>query len=287
MTLFLQYVVSGLATGCTFALVATGFVAIYRVTQVVNFAQGAFAVIAGMAAASFLHRGVPHVASEALAILVAAAAGLVVGLIAIGRRGTPPLVSLIITLGLGIGAYAVIILLWGDQPVSFGGLPGQIRVGGVGVQVQFVLVVVVTALAYGGLAFFFGRTYLGKALTACSSNPRAARLLGIDTRVMGLVAFTLGGALGGLAGVLLTPLQPVSFDSDVSIAINGFAAAIFGGILRPALALVGGLVLGVSEALVAGYSQASFQSGVALVLMLALMIWQTGRRPAALEEQAG
>jgi branched-chain amino acid transport system permease protein len=151
---------------------------------------------------------------------------------------------------------------------------------------QFLLVAGVTAAAFALLALFFNRTYLGRALTACSSNPYAARLVGIDTTRMGLVSFALGGALGGLAGVLLTPLQPVAFNSDVGLAINGFAAAVFGGILRPGTALVGALVLGVAEALVAGYSRASFQSGVALVVMLGLMVWQASRRPAVAEDAA-
>jgi branched-chain amino acid transport system permease protein len=103
---------------------------------------------------------------------------------------------------------------------------------------------------------------------------------------MGLVAFGLGGALGGLAGVLLTPIQPVSFNSDVGIAISGFAAAIFGGLLRPGTALIGALVLGVAQALVAGYAQASLQSGVALVIMLAIMVWRAGRRPVTADEDA-
>ncbi|HSR22819.1 MAG TPA: branched-chain amino acid ABC transporter permease [Candidatus Eisenbacteria bacterium] len=283
MQLLLQYLSSGIATGCTFALVATGFVAIYRVTRVVNFAQGAFAVIGGMAGFALLGRGVPHLVAEGAAVAVAALAGLLVGLVAIGRRGTPPLASLIITLGMGIGSYAILILVFGDQPVSYEGVAGSASVGGVTMPLQFLLVVLVTAATFALLALFFNRTYLGKALTACSSNPHAARLVGIDTTRMGLVSFALGGALGGLAGVLLTPLQPVSFNSDVGIAINGFAAAVFGGILRPVTALVGALVLGVAEALVAGYSKASFESGVALVLMLALMIWQASRRPAVEE----
>jgi branched-chain amino acid transport system permease protein len=284
--LFLQYAASGIATGCAFALVATGFVAIYRVTRVVNFAQGVFAVLAGMLAYSLLAQGVPHVLAEALAIVVAALAGIIVGVVAIGRPGTSPLASLIITLGLGIGSYAVLILIWGDQPISFDGLKGNLDLGGVGMQVQYVLVVVLTAVAFVALGLFFNRTYIGRGLTACSSNPRAARLVGIDVTRMGLLAFGLGGGLGGLAGVLLTPIQPVSFNSDVSIAISGFAAAIFGGLLRPGTALVGGLVLGIAEALVAGYAQASLQSGVALVIMLAIMVWQAGRRPLADEDTA-
>jgi branched-chain amino acid transport system permease protein len=282
--LFLQYASSGVATGCAFALVATGFVAIYRVTRVVNFAQGVFAVLAGMLAYTLLGQGVPHVLAEGLAVVVAALAGLLVGVVAIGRRGTSPLASLIITLGLGIGSYAAVILIWGDQPISFDGLKGNLDVGGVGMQVQYVLVVCVTAVAFVALGLFFNRTYVGRGLTACSSNPRAARLVGIDVTRMGLLAFGLGGGLGGLAGVLLTPIQPVSFNSDVGIAISGFAAAIFGGLLRPGTALVGGLVLGIAEALVAGYGQASLQSGVALVIMLGIMVWQAGRRPLGSDE---
>src|SRR5207244_2836729 len=114
----------------------------------------------------------------------------------------------------------------------------------VGMQVQYLLVVVLTAAAFVALGLFFDHTYLGRGLTACSSNPRAARLVGIDVRRMGLLAFGLGGGLGGLAGVLLTPLQPVAFNSDVGIAISGFAAAIFGGLLRPGASLAAALVRG-------------------------------------------
>jgi branched-chain amino acid transport system permease protein len=110
--------------------------------------------------------------------------------------------------------------------------------------------------------------------------------MGIDPVRMGLLAFTLGGALGGLAGVLITPLQPVSFDSDVALAINGFAAAICGGLNRPYAVLVGGVGLGVAESFVAGYIDSSFQTEVALVLMLGVMIWQARKRLTLTEELA-
>jgi branched-chain amino acid transport system permease protein len=286
MSVVIQDLLSGVATGCTFALVATGFVVIYRVSRVVNFAQGIFAVLAGMAAESFLAHGIPHPLGEILGVLAGAVAGGGVGLAAVGRRNTPPLASLIITLGLATGAYALLILIWGDQPVSYAGMAGSTHAGPIRIQNQFLLVIGVTVLTFAALAGFFGRTYVGKALTACSSNPHAARLVGIDVRAMSLVAFVLGGALGGLAGVLLTPIQPVSFDSDVDLAINGFAAAVFGGIVSPGLALVGALVLGIAEAIVAGYFISSFQTGVALILLLALMVWQATRRRTTEQEGA-
>ena len=280
MIFFLEVVSAGIATGSAFALVATGFVVIHRVTRVVNFAQGVFSVFAGLLAYSLLEHEIPHLAAEALAVLATSVLGFLIGLVAIGRRGTPPLASLIITLGIGILSYAVVIFIWGDGPLSFTMLRGQLEVAGVTMQWQYVLIVALTAVTFAALLLFFNLTYVGKALTACYSNPHAARLVGIDVTRMGLVAFAIGGALGGLAGVLLTPLQPVEFDSDVAIAINGFAAAIFGGLLRPGTALVGGLVLGIAEALVAGYTHfASLQSAVALVVILAIMVYQASSRP--------
>ena len=284
MSALLTYLVSGLAVGCSFALVASGFVVIHRVTRVVNFAQGTFAVIGGLTAASFLGIGLPQGVAELAAVAVAALAGLLVGVVAIGRRGTPALASLVITLGLGILAYAVEVVVWGDQPRSFPMVRGSVTLAGARVQTQYLVVIAAAALIFTALGLFFGRTYLGKALTACASSPYAARLSGIDVLRMGLLSFGLGGLLGGLAGVLITPLQPVSFDSDVALATNGFAAAIFGGLMRPGLALAGGLVLGVGESLVAGYLSGSYQTEVALGVMLALMIWQASRRVGVMEE---
>jgi len=97
---------------------------------------------------------------------------------------------------------------------------------------------------------------------------------------MGLFGFTLGGALGGVAGVVLTPLSPVSYDSDMPLFVNGFAAAILAGLKQPVLALAGGVALGVAEAMVAGYAKASYQSSLALVLCLVILVAQAARRPA-------
>ena len=251
--------------------------AIYRVTGVVNFAQGAFAVVAGMLTSSLLTAGLPHGLAELAGVLVAALAGLLVGVVAVGRPGTDPGTALIVTLGLGVFAYAVEIVIWGDQPRSFAGLPGVAEVGGARLQAHYLLIIAVTVPVFGALAAFFTRTDLGKALSACASNRYAARVVGIDVRRMGLLAFALGGALGGLAGVLTTPVQQVTFDSDVTLIVNGFAAAILGGLTRPVVALAGGLLLGVAQTLIAGYGGGAYQLEVALLLMLTVMIVQAAR----------
>jgi branched-chain amino acid transport system permease protein len=276
---FLSYVLHGIAVGCGFALLASGLIIIYRVTRVVNLAQGTFAVVAAFTAASLLSSGVPHGFAESLAVLIAAGVGVVAGVVAIGKPGTSPEASLIATLGLAIFGYAVEILLWGDQPRSFEGLTGSFELWGSMMPKQYALIVVVTLVVFGVLDAFFEWTYVGKALSACASNPYAARLVGIDVVRMSLCGFALGGALGGVSGVLLTPMSPVSYDTDVLFFVNGFAAAILAGLKRPLYALGGGIALGIAEALVAGYFRASYQSAFALVLTVVIVVVQSLRNP--------
>jgi branched-chain amino acid transport system permease protein len=277
MSDLIGYLITGLGLGAGFALVASGLVAIYRVTRVVNFAQGAFAVLAAMLTSTLLTAGLPHGLAEFGGVLLGALAGLLVGIVAIGRPGTTPGTSLIVTLGVGVFAYAVEILIWGDQPRSFPGVSGVAELGGARLQAHYLVILAVTVPVFAALAWFFARTDLGKALSACASNRYAAQVVGIDVRRMGLVAFALGGALGGLAGVLTTPVQQVTFDSDVALIVNGFAAAVLGGLTRPVVALAGGLLLGVAQTLVAGYGGGAYQVEVALVLMLTVMIVQAAR----------
>jgi len=272
VTEFVTYLVSGIALGSSFALIGSGFVVVHRVTRVVNFAQGSLAVFGAMLSAWLLADRLPHGLGEVVAVLVSGLAGLLVGLVAIGKRGTPPLISLIVTLGVSMLFAALIIWLWGQDPVAPPGLDGFATVFGAEVERQRLLVVAVTLAAFAVLALFFSRTYLGKALTASASNPHAARLVGIDVRRMGLVAFALSGVLGGLAGVLLAPSTALSFYSDLPMALSGFAAAVFGGLVSPLRTLLGGLALGVAGQLTAGYWNGSYQTEVALLLMLVIMI---------------
>ena len=278
MSTLAQYLITGVSQGFLLALLATGFVIIYRVTKVVNFAQGAFVVLGGFIAYSLLGVGVPHGISELLAVLASAAIGLVFGAVTIlGKMG--PTASLMTTIGLAIFSEAIAMLVWGTVPLTFSGLSGHdIEIGGVFVQPQYLLLIGVSIVVLAILWLVLDRTYVGKAMTACASNPYAARLSGINVKAMGLLSFAIGGALGGLGGVLVTPLFPLTYDSDVNLAILGFAAAIVGGLTSPGLALAGGLAFGVTEELVAGYWSEANQTAVARGLMILLLLWQSHRR---------
>ncbi|HYQ29221.1 MAG TPA: hypothetical protein VER04_18445, partial [Polyangiaceae bacterium] len=137
MSAFLSYLIHGISLGCGFALIASGIIIIYRVTRVVNLAQGMFAVVAGFSAASVLDARVPHPLAELLAIAAAAVVGTLTGFVAIGKRGTSPQASLIATLGVGVLGYAVEVLSWGDQPRSFAGLVGSYELLGVDLPKQY------------------------------------------------------------------------------------------------------------------------------------------------------
>jgi len=272
MNAFITYVVSGLAIGCAFALVGSGFVVVHRVTRVVNFTQGTLAVFGAMISYSLLSNGLPHGVAEVLAVLGAGAIGLVFGFIALARRGTTPFISLMITLGLSIFSSAVIILVWGQDPLSPPGVTGSVSIAGASFETQRLLVAVVAVAVFAALWLFFDYSYAGKGLTAAASNPRAASLVGINVRRMGLISFAIAGLLGGIAGVLIAPTNAVSFSSDLSLALSGFAAAVFGGLTNLWRTLLGGLVLGVVGQLVAGYWNGSYQTAIALVMMLVIMI---------------
>ncbi len=273
MSEFGQYLITGVATGASFALVALGFVAIYRVTHVVNFAQGTFAMLGGFVMSSMLDRALPGPIAALCAILIVAAIGALVGMIAVGKSRLPIIASLMITLGLSLLIEGICLLIWGDIPTTYDGVGSKaLSFFDILVLPQQVVVVVAVAIVFPLFQLFFTHTYIGKAVTACALNARAAQLVGINPRVMAFLAFGVAAACGALSGILTTPLAPLTSDADVNIAVNGFAGAIVGGLISPAGAVIGSLLLGVAQTMMAGYFDPSYQLVVALLVMIAVLI---------------
>lgn len=273
MSEFGQYLVTGIATGASFALVALGFVAIYRVTHVVNFAQGTFAMLGGFVMSSMLDRALPGPLAALCAILIVAAIGTLVGIIAVGKSRLPIIASLMITLGLSVLIEGVCLFIWGDIPTTYDGVGSKaLDLFDILILPQQVVVMIAVAVVFPLFQLFFGRTYIGKAVTACALNRRAAQLVGINPRVMAFLAFGVSAACGALSGILTTPLAPLTSDADINIAINGFAGAIVGGLISPAGAVIGSLLLGVAQTMMAGYFDPAYQLVVALLVMIAVLI---------------
>ena len=287
MTEFLQLVVVGLSTGSAFALVGMSLVLVYRTTGIVNFAQGVFVVIGGLFTFQ-LSDDMPLALASLVSILIAALLASILAVVAVGFRGrTTSLASTIITLGAAFLAQALLLLEFGDIPRSYPGISDRAwNIGGVLVQPQYVLIAGVALLCAVALTLFLRWTIVGQALVACADSRRAAELVGLNIRSLAVVAFIGAGALCALGGSLLAPSNPMTYSSDVAITVNGFAAAVFGGLGSIRLALLGGYALGILEQFVVGYVDPQYSLIIALIVMLVLIGWRSRAEIASASHDA-
>ncbi len=281
MTTFLQLVVVGISTGSVFGIVGIALVLIYRTTGIVNFAQGVFVVVGGMLTFQLVER-MPLLPAVLVAVLLTAVLGTIVAVIAVGIRGrTTHLASLVITVGIALTAEAILLATFGEVPRSYRGVSEHAwDVGGVLIQPQYLLITGVALAAAAALTFFLRRTIVGQALVASADSPRAAELVGLNVRSIAIIAFAIAGGLCALGGALLAPTVPVVYNADLALTINGFAAAVFGGLTSIRLALVGGYALGIVEQLVVGYVDPQYNLTIALVVMLLLIGWRSRKELA-------
>jgi branched-chain amino acid transport system permease protein len=280
MSQFLQFVFSGLTIGAVYAVVAIGFTLIYAASDVVNFAQGEFVMLGGMTTVFLAAMGVPLVIAGVLAVLVAVVVGVLLQKLAIERARDGSAVTLIIiTLGASIFIRGIAGLVFDKQ---FHGLPAfsgntPIVVMGATLLPQSLWVLGSAITMFTALWLFLDKTVTGKALRASASNRLAARLVGVNISFVLLLAFGLSAALGALAGILVAPITLTRYDIGALLALKGFSAAIFGGLGNPVGAVVGGLALGLLEALAAGYVTSVYKDGVAFVaLILVLLVMPNG-----------
>lgn len=273
---FMQYLLTGLTVGAIYALVALGFSIIFNACHVINFAQGEFVMIGGMATVSLIGTGLPYMLAIPLAIAASALVGLALEKFAVEpARGASVVTLIIITIGASIFLRGLAMLVWdknlhalkpftGDAPIS---------VAGATILPQSLWVLGVTLAIVLALSWFFGRTLLGKAMLATSHNRLAAQLVGINVRGVLFLSFGLSAALGAIAGILIAPITLTSYDVGVMLGLKGFAAAILGGLGSGIGAVIGGLVLGIVETMSAGYLSSAYKDAIAFVIILAVLFF--------------
>jgi len=270
----LQFCVSGLTVGAVYALVALGFTIIYNASDVVNFAQGEFVMIGGMTTVFATAAGVPLPLAALGAVLVAMVVGLLLHRLAIEpARGASPVTLIIITIGASIFLRGLAQVVFDKQFHSLPAFSGNtpIRFGGAAILPQSFWVLGGAAVIVAVLWAFFNRTLIGKAVLATAANRLAARLVGINTSfVMGL-SFVMSAAIGAIAGILVTPITLTSYDVGMLLALKGFAAAMLGGMGNPLGAVVGGLAVGLLEALGAGYISSTYKDAIAFIVILVVL----------------
>lgn len=273
---FLQFLYSGMTVGSAYALAALGFTIIYNTSGVINFAQGEFIMLGGMLAAIMAGAGVPM----PLAIVGAVVATVVVGL-AMEKAVIEPahnaqvVTLIIITIGASLTIRGLVQIWLGKGTHALAPFSGDtpIQLLGASLLPQSLWVLGVTLAIVGVLAWFFGRTLLGKAMLATSHNKLAAQLVGIDTRRVLLLSFGLSALLGAVGGILVAPITYTSYDAGIMLGLKGFVAAVLGGLGGGVGAVAGGLILGVAEAMTAGYISSSYKDAVPFVLILLILFF--------------
>jgi branched-chain amino acid transport system permease protein len=278
-TIFLQLLLPGLTTGCVYALVALGFVLCANVSGVVNFAQGEFVMLGGMAAAWLIGLDVPF----ALAILAATATGAIVGaaqefLTLAPVRRQPHFIQITTTVGFAVVLRGITLIVAGKDALSLPGFSGDgvILLFGAIVPVQSLWVWGATLLLLLGTFTFLRYTRIGRAVRACSINLQAARLMGVNAERLRVIVFAVSGATGALAGVVITPIVLASWDAGLAYSTKGFIGAILGGFRSPSIAVLGGLFIGVLESLGAGYVSSGWKDFIVYGVLLAWLLIQGG-----------
>ena len=258
MTELAQLVIKGLALGAAYALVALGFVVVFKATGVINFAQGSLLLLgAYLTYTAAVSWDVPF----PLAVVVAAAGAVAVAL-AVERlvvrplQGRPAVAVVMATLGVAIALDQVVTMVWGFAPRHVGDPWGasSVRVAGLVLSEVDVASLVLGTVAVAGLAAFFRATRLGLALRAAASDAEAAAVLGIRPATVSRAAWALAAVVATLAGVLLASGPGAAVPNLGEQALRAFPAVVLGGFLSLGGALAGGLVIGVVEVLTAGYA---------------------------------
>jgi branched-subunit amino acid ABC-type transport system permease component len=271
-----QLTLSGLTTGCVYALVALGFVLCANVSGIVNFAQGEYVMIGGIVTAGLVSMKVPL----GLAIVAAVACGAALGfaqerLTVAPIRRAPLFLQATVALGVAVLIRGVALVVWGKDAY---GMPGFI--GDDAFQFLGALLPLQALFVWGAAAAFLAATFwllryteLGRAIRAIAINPRAARLMGIEIGRMSALVFAASGAAGALAGIVIAPITSASWDAGLEFGVKGFTGAIIGGFRSPFRATMGGLGVGLLESLSAGYVSSETKDIVTYgVLLLYLMI---------------
>lgn len=272
----LQYLFSGLTNGAIYALSALGFSLIYNASGVINFAQGEFIMLGGVCAVMLTSAGVPLPLAVMLAVLVVSLVGLLMEKLAIEPAGDADVVSLIIiTIGASIFLQGVAQVVFGKGQRALAPFTGDapIIIAGASLLPQSLWMIGTGAVIVLALAWFFGRTRLGKAVLATAHNRLAARLVGINTRHVLALSFVISAALGAIAGVVSAPITLTSYDVGIMVGLKGFVAATLGGLGSGLGAVVGGLILGLTEALAAGYISSAYKDAVPFVLIILILFF--------------
>ncbi|RKP57622.1 branched-chain amino acid ABC transporter permease [Pararobbsia silviterrae] len=292
----LQALISGLAVGGAYALVALGFGVTFTTTKTLNFSHGEFVsagAFIGMSAL-LLMVGKPITATSFSGIAPSVTAqllGLVAALVVMGLLGwllyvlgirpftkQPGMAWVMSTLGFGVVLDSVGLAIWGPKPVVVPSPVGDsvIQIMGIGVRPQELLTLAVVVVVMIGFDLVMRKTMVGKMMRAVAANSGVASLMGINTNAVMIGAFVVSSALAGLSGFLIAPIAQASLFMGLTIGLKGFSGAMIGGLGNPRGCAIGGFALGVFESLVNLWQAQWREVAVFALVILVLAFRPTG-----------
>ncbi len=283
----LQLLISGIANGCIYGLIALGFVLIYKASESVNFAQGDMMILGAFLAIALINTNqadLPFLLGLAMAGLILGVFGYLLDALLLRRVfGQPQLTMVVLTIALGFVLRFVIGTIWGHDPVGLETpVAGQrLSIGALTIPMIDVIIIGATVFLVAILWLFFARTRLGLAMQASSQNQMAAYYMGIPVKRVVSLVWAMSGVVAAIAGVLFAAKGAVEPAAGLVFGIKAFAAAVIGGLGSLPGALAGGLLIGIMEP----FAGRHLPSHVAQVSPYALMLLVLIFRPSGLFAQ--
>ena len=289
---FLSYLISGISLGSVYAIIALGYTMVYGIAKMLNFAHGDVIMVGGyISFCGLAYLGLNGWVALLLAMAVCTVLGVVIeGLAYRPLRQATSLAVLITAIGVSYLLQNSALLIWGATPKVYSplipltgvdGSPNALRLFGGQLSISYMSLVTMAAciVIMIGLTAFTGRSKMGKAMRACSEDKDAARLMGINVNTTISVTFAIGSALAAVAGVLLCSFNPTLMPTTGSMpGIRAFTAAVFGGIGSIPGAFLGGLLIGIIEAMAKAYISTQLANSVVFAVLIVVLLF----RPAGL-----
>ncbi|MGI6027610.1 MAG: branched-chain amino acid ABC transporter permease [Candidatus Scatomorpha sp.] len=281
---FLSYLISGVSLGSVYAIIALGYTMVYGIAKMLNFAHGDVIMVGGyISLLAMSSLGLPWWVGVLLAMAVCTVLGVIIeGLAYKPLRAAPSLAVLITAIGVSYFLQNAAQLIWGASPMSYTPIvSGSLQLFGEQLSISYVslLTIVMCAVIMVGLTLFTSKSKTGKAMRACSEDKGAAQLMGINVNRTISLTFAIGSALAAIAGVLLcsfnTSLMPTTGSMP---GIKAFTAAVFGGIGSIPGAFLGGILLGIIEALAKAYISTQLANSIVFAVLIIMLLV----RPAGL-----
>lgn len=272
-----QTLISGLAVGSIYSLVAFGFCITFTCNRTLNFGQGQFVMLGAMLAYTFtVGLGTPFIIGLISVTLIVALVGILLERIAVYPflRFATAMGWVLSTLAASIVIENLALFLWGKQPLQVPSVLGSkaIRFFGIGIFPQELLILLAASVIVAGTELFYKKTAFGRALRATAENEEAAKIMGVNTRLAVSFSYALSSAIAGAAGFLLAPLTSASTDMGGELGLKAFGVAIIGGLVDFKGVILSGLILGIFENLVAVYISSSQRNILGFSLVIALLL---------------